>query len=63
MGCLITRKLPPRKRYWEEQRKKLTLTFKIYRSAMFTVTQSGFGYKQLAMHRADIKVRPWREKT
>lgn len=45
------------------KKKELTLTFKIYRSAIFTVTQSGLSYIQLATHRADIKVLSWGEKT
>lgn len=44
-------------------KKRLTLTFKIYRSAMFAVMQSGLGYIQLAKHRANIKARSWGEKT
>lgn len=53
MGCLITRKVPPGKRYWEnDERQNVFLAFKIYRSALFTVMQSS--HVLLAIQRVDI---------
>lgn len=55
MGCLITRKVPPGKRYWEnDERKNVFLAFKIYRSALFTVMQSS--HVLLAIQSADIEL-------
>lgn len=55
MGCLITRKVPHGKRYWEnDERKNVFLAFKIYRSALFTVMQNS--RVLLAIQSVDIKL-------